>query len=91
MKPRGQASGTGDVKAGGGKKTLRMKRDGNAVVEDVVRYEIGIPQRTPPPSSLLQQNKKAKKETKIKNEEESKPTTAPRMGSEMQFVLDGSH
>ncbi|EGD79860.1 GIPC PDZ domain-containing protein [Salpingoeca rosetta] len=35
MKPRGQASGTGEVKAGAGKKTLRMKRDGNAVVEDV--------------------------------------------------------
>ena len=35
MKPRGAQGGTGDVKAGGGKKTLRMKRDGNAVVEDV--------------------------------------------------------
>eukprot|EP01147_Barroeca_monosierra_P010041 gene10041-2214_t len=35
MKPRTQAAGTGEVKAGAGKKTLRMKRDGNAVVEDV--------------------------------------------------------
>lgn len=36
MKPRGQAAtGSGDVQPGAGKKTLRMKRDGNAVVEDV--------------------------------------------------------
>eukprot|EP00043_Microstomoeca_roanoka_P026599 m.12159 g.12159 ORF g.12159 m.12159 type:complete len:296 (+) comp6774_c0_seq2:529-1416(+) len=36
MKPRGQAAtGSGEVKANAGKKTLRMKRDGNAVVEDV--------------------------------------------------------
>ena len=42
MKPRGAQGGTGDVKAGGGKKTLRMKRDGNAVVEDVVRLPCSV-------------------------------------------------
>jgi hypothetical protein len=33
--PRSQQGGTGDVKASAGKKTLRMKRSGEAVVEDV--------------------------------------------------------
>eukprot|EP00056_Hartaetosiga_gracilis_P016197 m.4233 g.4233 ORF g.4233 m.4233 type:complete len:292 (+) comp3845_c0_seq1:128-1003(+) len=33
--PRAQQAGTGEVKAGAGKKTLRMKRSGEAVVEDV--------------------------------------------------------
>lgn len=32
--PRSEAAGTGDVKASAGKKTLRMKRNGTAVVED---------------------------------------------------------
>lgn len=35
LAPRGQQTGSGNVKAGGGKKTLRMKKDGTAVVEDV--------------------------------------------------------
>jgi hypothetical protein len=36
MKPRGQlASGSGEVQAGAGKKTLRMKANGSAVVEDI--------------------------------------------------------
>jgi hypothetical protein len=36
MKPRGQlASGSGEVDAKAGKKTMRMKRDGTAVVEEV--------------------------------------------------------
>lgn len=38
--PRSQQSGTGDVKAGAGKKTLRMKRSGEAVVEDVASDEV---------------------------------------------------
>lgn len=33
--PRSQQGGTGEVKAGSGKKTLRMKRSGEAVVEEV--------------------------------------------------------
>lgn len=35
LAPRGAQTGSGNVKAGGGKKTLRMKKDGSAVVEDV--------------------------------------------------------
>jgi hypothetical protein len=36
MKPRGQlASGSGEVDAKAGKKTMRMKRDGTAIVEEV--------------------------------------------------------
>ncbi|EGD76474.1 RGS-GAIP interacting protein GIPC [Salpingoeca rosetta] len=38
--PRAQAAGTGDVKAGAGKKTLRMKRNGTAVVEDEPTTEV---------------------------------------------------
>ena len=33
LAPRGAQGGSGDVKAGGGKKTMRMKKDGTAVVE----------------------------------------------------------
>jgi len=33
--PRGAQGGSGNVSAGGGKKTLRMKKDGSAVVEEV--------------------------------------------------------
>jgi len=33
--PRGAQGGSGNVSAGGGKKTLRMKKDGTAVVEEV--------------------------------------------------------
>lgn len=33
--PRGTQGGSGNVSAGGGKKTLRMKKDGTAVVEEV--------------------------------------------------------
>lgn len=35
LKDRTANTGSGDVKAGAGKKTLRMKKDGTAVVEDV--------------------------------------------------------
>jgi hypothetical protein len=35
LAPRGAQTGSGNVKAGGGKKTLRMKKDGTAVVEAV--------------------------------------------------------
>lgn len=35
LAPRGAQGGSGNVAAGGGKKTLRMKKDGSAVVEDV--------------------------------------------------------
>lgn len=35
LAPRGAQGGTGSVGAGGGKKTLRMKKDGTAVVEEV--------------------------------------------------------
>ena len=33
LAPRGAQGGSGDAKAGGGKKTMRMKKDGTAVVE----------------------------------------------------------
>lgn len=33
--PRGAQGGTGTITAGSGKKTLRMKKDGSAVVEDI--------------------------------------------------------
>jgi len=35
LKPREAMGGSGEVSAGGGKKTLRMKKDGTAVVEEV--------------------------------------------------------
>lgn len=35
LAPRGAQGGSGNVSAGGGKKTLRMKKDGTAVVEDI--------------------------------------------------------
>jgi len=35
LAPRGAMGGTGEVGAGGGKKTLRMKKDGTAVVEEI--------------------------------------------------------
>jgi hypothetical protein len=35
LAPRGAQGGSGNVAAGGGKKTLRMKKDGTAVVEEV--------------------------------------------------------
>lgn len=35
LAPRGAQGGSGNVSAGGGKKTLRMKKDGTAVVEEV--------------------------------------------------------
>ena len=35
LAPRGAQGGSGDVKAGGGKKTMRMKKDGTAVVEEI--------------------------------------------------------
>jgi len=35
LAPRGAMGGTGDVAAGGGKKTLRMKKDGTAVVVEI--------------------------------------------------------
>jgi hypothetical protein len=38
--PRSQQGGTGDVKASAGKKTLRMKRSGEAVVEDVASDDV---------------------------------------------------
>lgn len=35
LAPRGAQGGSGNVSAGGGKKTLRMKKDGTAVVEEI--------------------------------------------------------
>merc|ERR1712021_317141 len=35
LKPRGAMGGSGNVGAGSGKKTLRMKKDGTAVVEEI--------------------------------------------------------
>merc|ERR1719162_2563909 len=35
LAPRGNQGGSGNVAAGGGKKTMRMKKDGTAVIEEV--------------------------------------------------------